>query len=56
MIKLANNGQNADELIDCSDVIPIPAFWDGPAALPYGKVLADLEHPVSCAEYHLAEN
>jgi hypothetical protein len=50
MIKLANNGQNVDKLIECSDVIPFPEFWDGPAELPYGKVLADLEHPVSYTE------
>ena len=47
MIKLANNGQNVDELVDCSDIIPIPEFWDGPAVLPYGKDLTDLEHSVS---------
>lgn len=50
MVKLANNGQNVDDLIDCSDIIPFSEFWNGPAELPYGKVLADLEHPVSYAE------
>jgi hypothetical protein len=47
MIKLANNGQNVDKLVDCSDTIPIPEFWNGPVALPHGKTLADLDHPVS---------
>jgi hypothetical protein len=47
MMKLANNGQNVDGLIDCSDTIPMPQFWNGPTSLPHGKTLADLEHSVS---------
>jgi manganese peroxidase len=47
MIKLANNGQDVGKLIDCSDAIPIPKFWNGPTTLPQGKTLADLDHPVS---------
>jgi cytochrome c peroxidase len=52
MIKLANNGQNADELIDCSETIPIPGPWNGPPTLPYGKAIEDLEHPVSYGAAH----
>ena len=47
MIKLANNGQDVGKLIDCSDAIPIPEFWNGPTVLPQGKTLEDLDHPVS---------
>ena len=47
MVKLANNGQQVDDLVNCSNVIPMPKFWNGSAVLPNGKTLADLEHPVS---------
>lgn len=47
MIKLAITGQNPDDLYDCSDVIPVPEVWLGPAVLPADKSMADLEHPVS---------
>jgi hypothetical protein len=47
MMKLATNGQNVDGLMDCSDAIPMPQFWNGPTSLPNGKTFADLEQSVS---------
>lgn len=36
-----------DDLVDCSEVIPVPKHWDGPAVLLPTKTLEDLDHPVS---------
>ena len=47
MIKLATNGQDIGKLIDCSPVVPEPRAWSGPATLPKGSSMGDLEHPVS---------
>ena len=47
MTKLATNGQDIGSLVDCSPVVPEPRVWSGPATLPKGSTMADLEHPVS---------
>ena len=47
MAKLATLGQNPADLVDCSDVIPVPAAVTLPApTLPAGKSLADVEAAV----------
>ncbi|RDX54993.1 manganese peroxidase 1 [Lentinus brumalis] len=48
MSKLAVLGQNPRNLVDCSDIIPVPANTKlPPPTLPAGKSLADIE--VACA-------
>ena len=47
MIKVATNGQDIGSLVDCSSVVPVPQVWSGPATLPKGSTMGDLEHPVS---------
>ena len=47
MAKLATLGQNPADLVDCSDVIPVPAAVTLPApTLPAGKSLADVQAAV----------
>ncbi|KII86816.1 hypothetical protein PLICRDRAFT_177549 [Plicaturopsis crispa FD-325 SS-3] len=48
MAKVANNGQNISELVDCSEVIPEGAGWKTPATLPAGHTVLDVED--SCEE------
>ena len=48
MAKLATLGQNPRQLVDCSEVIPVPAVSRlPPATLPAGKTLRDIEAAVS---------
>ena len=50
MAKMAVLGQNTKKLVDCSDVIPVPASVKlPPPTLPAGKSLADVEAAVSLA-------
>ncbi len=44
MSKLAVLGQNPRNLVDCSDIIPVPANTKlPPPTIPAGKSLADIE-------------
>ncbi|KAH8992833.1 manganese peroxidase 1 precursor [Lactarius hatsudake] len=43
MAKLSVLGQNPRNLVDCSDVIPIPKPFTGSAHLPAGSTLQDIE-------------
>ncbi|KAH9056569.1 manganese peroxidase 1 [Lactarius vividus] len=43
MAKLSVLGQNTKNLVDCSDVIPIPKPFTGSAHLPAGSTLQDIE-------------
>ena len=47
MAKLAVLGQNPRDLVDCSEVIPVPSAAKAQVArLPAGKTLRDIEHSV----------
>ena len=47
MVKLATLGHNPNSLVDCSDVIPVPAAVRLPVpTLPAGKSLADVQAAV----------
>jgi manganese peroxidase len=46
MAKLAVLGQNTKEMVDCSDVIPMPKPRVGKAHLPAGTSLQDIEASV----------
>ena len=39
-------GSNQDDLIDCSEVIPQPPAFNGPATFPAGFGLSDIEQGV----------
>ncbi|KAK7688385.1 hypothetical protein QCA50_008758 [Cerrena zonata] len=43
MAKLTALGQNMEELVDCTDVIPIPSKLSRQARLPAGKTMSDVE-------------
>ncbi|KAF5354502.1 hypothetical protein D9758_012405 [Tetrapyrgos nigripes] len=43
MSKMAILGQNRNKLVDCSDVIPVPAANTKQPTLPAGKTMADIE-------------
>ncbi|KAK7025514.1 hypothetical protein VNI00_015948 [Paramarasmius palmivorus] len=43
MAKLAVTGHNRDDLVDCSEVIPVPKSLSKKAFLPAGKSLNDIE-------------
>ncbi|KAI9461299.1 manganese peroxidase 1 [Lactarius psammicola] len=43
MAKLSVLGQNTRNLVDCSDVIPVPKPFTGSAHLPAGSTLQDIE-------------
>ncbi|KAI5123941.1 hypothetical protein M0805_006356 [Coniferiporia weirii] len=47
MAKLAVVGQNVGEMVDCSDVIPVPPPFNGAAVFPPGRSNADIEQ--ACA-------
>ena len=47
MAKLAVLGQNVDDLVDCSDVIPIPKPLNEAATFPAGLTHNDVEQ--ACA-------
>lgn len=46
MAKLAVLGQNTREMVDCSEVIPIPKPRSGRTHLPAGTSLQDIEASV----------
>ncbi|KAH9083667.1 heme peroxidase [Lactarius deliciosus] len=46
MAKLSVLGQNPRNLVDCSDVIPVPKPFTGSAHLPAGSTLQDIEASV----------
>ncbi len=46
MLKLSVLGQNTSKLIDCSDVIPVPAPVEGTAHLPAGETMDDVQASV----------
>ena len=46
MAKLAVLGQNPRDLVDCSEVIPQPPAFNGPATFPAGFGLSDIEQGV----------
>ena len=46
MAKLAVLGQNTREMVDCSEVIPVPKPRVGRAHLPAGTSLQDIEASV----------
>lgn len=54
MAKVANNGQNVSELVDCSEVIPEGAGWKTPATLPAGHTVLDVEDSVSKIHDYIA--
>lgn len=54
MAKVANNGQNVSELVDCSEVIPKGAAWKTPASLPAGHTVLDVEDSVSKVHDYIA--
>lgn len=47
MAKLAVVGHDASEMIDCSEVIPVPQPFNGPAVLPPSLTHNDIEQAVS---------
>lgn len=47
MAKLAVVGQDTSEMVDCSDVIPVPQPFNGPAVLPPSLTHNDIEQAVS---------
>nr|ARA74331.1 manganese peroxidase 2 [Physisporinus sp. PF18]ARA74333.1 manganese peroxidase 2 [Physisporinus sp. PF18] len=47
MLKLSTLGHNTDDMVDCSDVIPIPPPFTGQATFPAGLSHADVEQ--ACA-------
>ena len=47
MAKLAVLGQNSRDLVDCSEVIPVPPPFTGSATLPAGQNQNDIEQAVS---------
>ena len=51
MAKLAVLGQNPADLVDCSDVIPVPLPLPANAGphLPAGQTQNDIEQAVSCS-------
>ncbi|KAJ6577683.1 manganese peroxidase 3 [Mycena capillaripes] len=51
MAKLAVIGQNTKNLIDCSDVIPVPKAVTGKAHLPAGKTMSDIEQACASAAF-----
>ncbi|KAJ7236595.1 manganese peroxidase 3 [Mycena haematopus] len=51
MAKLAIIGQNRANMVDCSDVIPIPRPVTGKAHLPAGKSMADIEQACATAPF-----
>lgn len=48
MRKMAVLGHNIDNMVDCSDVIPVPKPWTKSATFPAGLTNADIEQAVSC--------
>lgn len=46
MLKLSTLGHNTDDMVDCSDVIPIPPPFTGQATFPAGLSHADVEQAV----------
>lgn len=46
MLKLSLLGQNKADLIDCSEVIPIPPSLKTSAHLPAGHKMSDVEQAV----------
>lgn len=54
MAKLSVLGQNTRNLIDCSDVIPVPKPFTGSAHLPAGYTLKDVEVSVGAKILHTA--
>lgn len=48
MAKLAILGHSAHDLVDCSEVIPVPSKAKAQSAkLPAGKTIKDIQHAVS---------
>lgn len=47
MAKLAVVGQDTSEMVDCSEVIPEPQPFNGPAVLPPSLTHNDIEQAVS---------
>jgi hypothetical protein len=47
MSKMAVIGHNRANMVDCSDVIPVPPPLVGKPHLPAGKKMADIEQAVS---------
>jgi hypothetical protein len=47
MSKMAIIGHNRANMVDCSDVIPVPKPVVGTPHLPAGKTMADIEQAVS---------
>lgn len=46
MLKLSILGHNIDDMVDCSDVIPIPPTFTGKATFPAGLSHNDVEQAV----------
>ncbi|KAK7014465.1 hypothetical protein VNI00_019343 [Paramarasmius palmivorus] len=51
MAKLAVTGHNRDDLVDCSEVIPVPKSLSKKAFLPAGKSLNDIEAACSATPF-----
>jgi hypothetical protein len=56
MAKLQTLGQNTRELIDCSDVVPVPKAFAGPIKFPASFSHADLQLAVSRVPHSHNEN
>ncbi|KAK7037298.1 hypothetical protein VNI00_011289 [Paramarasmius palmivorus] len=51
MAKLAVTGHNRDDLVDCSEIIPVPKSLSKKAFLPAGKSLNDIEAACSATPF-----
>ncbi|KAF7792283.1 hypothetical protein EIP86_003319 [Pleurotus ostreatoroseus] len=51
MAKLAVLGQDTNNLVDCSDVIPVPQPNNAPAHLPAGKTMDDIEQACTTSPF-----
>lgn len=51
MAKLAVLGQNTANMVDCSEVIPVPPAFTGQAMFPAGLSAADVEQAVRQPSY-----
>jgi hypothetical protein len=53
MAKMSVLGHNVNDLIDCSDVIPIPKPLTAPITFPAGFSRADVQQAVSAQSYYV---
>lgn len=51
MLKLSLLGNDQDTMVDCSEVIPVPAVFNGQATFPPGLSNADVEQACTTAAF-----